>query len=178
MLTVRLAGDLHKTQSHYSKLATFIYVKLAKKAIDECNKTECEWKWVLIWLSNFLLKIQLIFNEFRMFRFNLAKWHFDGDFDIDDLLAPLFWSFASLFITCEIGQKGIEETNKIECTINEYDWYEFSIEIRRILPIPIMAAQERCANIFGSKEVCRDTFGSVSLLNSITKKLSNLYMLQ
>lgn len=84
------------------------------------------------------------------------------------LFALFFWSFALFLISCEIGERAINECNKIEYEIYEFDWYTFPIEIRKILPTLILVAQEKCVvKLFGSNAVCRNTFGCVSVINDL-----------
>lgn len=67
-----------------------------------------------------------------------------------------------MFVICELGERLIIAYDEMGCEIERFNWYLFSIEIQRILPIVMIGAQEsvrvRC---FGSISTNRVAFKQV-----------------
>lgn len=79
------------------------------------------------------------------------------------VFGSMFWSFAALFITCEISEVSTEASGKIETELIELDWYIFPIEVQTMLPTCILLAQDVCViKIFGSSTIGRDTYKQVN----------------
>lgn len=51
------------------------------------------------------------------------------------------WTFAQMFIFCELGENVTDQFNQISNAIYSSDWYMFPKEIQRIIPIIAMSAQ-------------------------------------
>lgn len=82
------------------------------------------------------------------------------------LFCEVFWSFAFTLFFCEFGQRVTNEFEKLNDMIDELDWYTFPIEIQRMLPIIMIAAQEPVViRGYGNIACVREVFGQVSAIN-------------
>lgn len=74
-----------------------------------------------------------------------------------------FWAIVMVFFACEIGQRFTNAYDEIDSTINQMNWNDLPMEIKRILPIIMINTQQpfeiKC---FGSTACSRDTFKRVS----------------
>lgn len=72
-------------------------------------------------------------------------------------------ALATVFIACELGQRLTDGFNDIELTIDQFAWYLFPIEVKRMLPMIIADAQQPVyLECFGSIGCTREVFKSVS----------------
>lgn len=68
-----------------------------------------------------------------------------------------------MFLACEFGEHLRCAYDKIECEINHLRWYRLSIELRRVLPVIILYAQEPVVmRGLGSVVCSREAFRQVS----------------
>lgn len=83
------------------------------------------------------------------------------------LLVPLvdgIIGVATVFISCELGQRMSDSFDKINFTIDQLDWYLFPIKIQRMLPMIIEIAQEPVElECFGSIACIREVFKNVGI---------------
>lgn len=71
---------------------------------------------------------------------------------------------ALVFIACELGQRINNAFDEIDSTIEQFDWYLFPIEVKRILPMIIVIAQQPIAlECFGSIACSREIFEKVGI---------------
>lgn len=78
------------------------------------------------------------------------------------LILTGFFSFVLVFIVCELGQSMCNAFDEINVTINQFEWYLFSTEIQRMLPmITANAQQPVLVECFGSIACTRDAFKNV-----------------
>lgn len=83
----------------------------------------------------------------------------------------VFNAFSTACIACELGQRTSGAFEEIEDMIGQYHWYLFPDEVKRILPIILMGAQQSAEwECFGSFSCNRDTLKKVTQIN-----LMNLY---
>lgn len=69
---------------------------------------------------------------------------------------------AMVFIACELGERLNGAFEKIDVTIDKFDWYLFPIEIKRILPMIMANAQQPVSlECFGSIACNREVFRKV-----------------
>lgn len=87
------------------------------------------------------------------------------------IVVPLFEFFSTLvllFTSCELPGRVSTEFQNISDLINEFEWYLFSLEMKKMLPIIMANAQEpvdfKC---FGNFACNRETFKKVRLENGI-----------
>lgn len=74
-----------------------------------------------------------------------------------------------VFITCELGHKMSDAFEQIELAIDQWDWYLFSIDSQRMLPIIITIAHQPVSlECYGSITCSRGVFQIVS-----PEKISN-----
>lgn len=79
------------------------------------------------------------------------------------LIYQMCWSFSLVFISSEMGQRLSNAFSEISDIIEQFEWYSFSLEMQKRLPIIIMNAQEIVAiQCFGSIASDRETFKKVS----------------
>lgn len=71
-----------------------------------------------------------------------------------------------LFITCELSQRLGNAFTEIERIIEQFDWYLFPLNIRRLLPTIIIIAQE---------PVNLECFGSISCNREFFKKVCSIF---
>lgn len=72
-------------------------------------------------------------------------------------------AFGFVFIICELGERFTAKYDDISVVINQFNWYLFPTEVKRILPITILSAQQPVTiDCFGSFMCVRTTFKSVS----------------
>lgn len=79
-----------------------------------------------------------------------------------EIAFEIFYSFCVVFIMCELGERLIHSYSEIDDTIIQLDWYLFSFDIQKILPIIFMNSQKPVPIlIFGSTQTKRETFQKV-----------------
>lgn len=84
------------------------------------------------------------------------------------LLCQACWSYLFVFIFCEFGEEVKSKFSEINSTIGQSDWYEYPIEIRKLLSTVIFYTQKPVTlNGFGSISYTREAFKMVKqhLLN-------------
>lgn len=85
----------------------------------------------------------------------------------------LLGNYFVLLFTCEIFQYACDEFNKIDDTVEQFDWYLYPEEIKRMLPtVMIMVQQPLEFNCFGSLTCCRETDKKVRF-DKILKRSNN-----
>ena len=73
---------------------------------------------------------------------------------------------AIVFAACEFGQRLSDAFDEINDIINQFNWYLFPIEIRKILPnFMINTQQPVVMKCFGCISCSRKQFKKVNLLN-------------
>ena len=79
-------------------------------------------------------------------------------------------AFATVFIACELGQRLIDAFDEISSTIDHLKWYSLPIEIQRLLPMIVVAAQQPVSvACFGSITCTREVFKNVGIKTSTVK---------
>lgn len=77
-------------------------------------------------------------------------------------MIEIIYSFVGMFVSCEMGQRinlAFEECNEI---VEQFDWYQFPVEIQQMLPLILHFTQQPVEILcFGSRACDRDTFKSV-----------------
>lgn len=80
----------------------------------------------------------------------------------------MFWSFALVFIFCELGERVSTGFTEISDVINQFEWYLFPIGIRQTLPIVICYVQKPVViHGIGNIACVRLMFEKVSVINSV-----------
>lgn len=73
------------------------------------------------------------------------------------------WTFVSIFIYCELGQRVSEAFDGPYDAISQFKLHLFPIEVQRMLPIIIVGAQQPIdLRGYGNFSCTRDRFKSVS----------------
>lgn len=68
----------------------------------------------------------------------------------------------SLLIICELGQRGSNAFEDINDIIDQFQWYRFSSEMKRLLPIAFIIVQKPVSvGCFGSVLCDREAFKKV-----------------
>lgn len=95
-----------------------------------------------------------------------------------ELIEPIimmFWSFSQMFIFCNYGgyvNHGLEElSDKLYCC----DWYCLPYDIRRMLPILMIATQKQVVRGSGDIPCSREAFSEVISTCQLSK--SNITLL-
>lgn len=77
-----------------------------------------------------------------------------------------FYGFGLVFVVCELGERLTNAFEQIEYEIEKSDWYLFSHEIQRLLPIILIVSQQPVElECFGSVNGRRETYKKVSHLS-------------
>lgn len=70
-----------------------------------------------------------------------------------------------VFIASELGQRMGDAFEEIHSTIDQFDWYSFPVEIKRMLPMIILEAKQPVLfECFGSIACTREVFKNVKYL--------------
>lgn len=79
------------------------------------------------------------------------------------LFVNVSYAFGLIFIVCELCQKITDGFNKMNETLNQFNWQSYPIEVQRLLPIFIIITQQPMDfKVFGSIACCRESFKNVS----------------
>lgn len=74
------------------------------------------------------------------------------------------FALTFVFIACELGQRLTDAFEEIEDIVDHFDWYLFPNEIKRILLIVMVIAQQPVEmECFGSISCSRVTFKNVGI---------------
>lgn len=75
-------------------------------------------------------------------------------------------SLAFIFLVCNLGHRIGKAFDQIDSTISKLQWFKFSIEINRMLPILIIGAQQPVElHVFGSASCTYENFQTASPSN-------------
>lgn len=78
------------------------------------------------------------------------------------IMLEFLYSFAVVFIDCEMGQRVNLAFAKCSEIVEQFDWYLFPTEIQRMLPLILNITQQPFEIVcFGSAAGDRETFKSV-----------------
>lgn len=81
-----------------------------------------------------------------------------------EMVFEVFYSFCVVFVSCEMGERLINEYEDIEFVICQLDWYLLPLEIQQMLTTIIINAQHPVTiECFGSTNVNRESFMQVRL---------------
>lgn len=73
------------------------------------------------------------------------------------------FAFGYVFITCELFQRLTDGFDEINDAVDQLKWYQFSNEIRKMLPTLLINVQQPVfIKCFGSISCSRETFKKVS----------------
>lgn len=79
------------------------------------------------------------------------------------LISIGIFGFVLALIGCEIGQRISDAFDKIDLTIEQFSWYLFPIEIKRMLPMIMSITQQTISlECFGSITCTRNVFKNVN----------------
>lgn len=77
----------------------------------------------------------------------------------------MIWSFVTIYAFCEMGETVTSQFNIIEESLNECNWYLFSLKLQRIHLIVLANAQHpTTVNGFGNLVCTRDSMKKVNNL--------------
>lgn len=78
-----------------------------------------------------------------------------------DIILPfvaIFWSFAQIYLFCELGERLSKRFDEIDYELFDYEWYQWPNEIQKVLPIIMNETQTRIVlKAFGNIECSRET---------------------
>lgn len=78
-------------------------------------------------------------------------------------IIQLFWSYTSLFIFCEFGERETNEFAKLNDSIYHIKWYSCPLKIKRNLPFIIKNTQQMVIlQSYGQFFCTREAFKNVS----------------
>lgn len=87
-----------------------------------------------------------------------------------ELIRPLtiiFWSFVSIFLTCDFGERVSNRFDVIDDVLCQFEWYDLPLEVQKMLPIIMMSTQQTVVfKGFGNILLLREVFRKVSAKNS------------
>lgn len=83
-----------------------------------------------------------------------------------DFFSPMvlaFWSFAVIFLFCELGERLTGRFNEIDNEIFGCDWYTFPADVQKMLPIILIGTQTPVLlNGVGNVQCTREAFKIVN----------------
>lgn len=83
-----------------------------------------------------------------------------------------FNTFIVVYIACELCQRLSNSFDEINDLINQFRWYRFPIETKRILPMALVFVQKPVSlECFGSFSYCREALKKVNRINSQLYKI-------
>lgn len=75
----------------------------------------------------------------------------------------LFWSFFMVYAACELGYRVRNAFEAIGYEIGQLKWYLLPVNVKRILPVLIMGANQPVGlDVFGGISCGREEFKTVS----------------
>lgn len=78
------------------------------------------------------------------------------------LIIEGFFSFALIFIACELGERASLAFKEIDYTVGKFDLYSFPANVKKMLPIFLIVVQEPFNFVvFGSITCSRESFKKV-----------------
>lgn len=87
-----------------------------------------------------------------------------------ELIRPLtiiFWSFVSIFLTCDFGERVSNRFDVIDDVLCQFEWYDLPLEVQKMLPIIMMSTQQTVVfKGFGNILLLREVFRQVSAKTS------------
>lgn len=99
--------------------------------------------------------------------------------ELSIIATQIFYAFGVVFVVSELGQRINLAFKEIGEIISEFDWYLFPAKIQRMLPFIINYAQQSVdITCFGSAVCDRDTFKSVSAIESNEQIQNNFHSIQ
>lgn len=121
--------------------------------------------WIFYWIFLFLFLFDAI-NEWFFIRFQTNQ---NNDFAVLLITTiQTFYAFGIMFVACELCQRSNCEFGECNGMINQFKWYLFPVNVKRILPIIINHAQQSVdIKCFGSTASNRETFKYVSVSEQI-----------
>lgn len=95
-------------------------------------------------------------------------------------ISEAFYGFGAVFVACDLGQRVTNAFNEISLKIENFNWYLFPTESKRILPIILAVSHEPVTlECFGSISLSRDIFKRVSQfshLSQLIQQTSDQYL--
>lgn len=85
-------------------------------------------------------------------------------------LTLMFWSFVVMFIYCDFGERVCSGFNEIHTGVEECDWYQFPIEMQRMLLIIMTIDEPIVLNGFANVVMTRETFKKVVVFCALIEK--------
>ena len=85
------------------------------------------------------------FSYFQFLIFDFINFQSHDEFDTIVLLVSIFYGFFTfllLFVTCEVGEQCGKIFSEIDDEVVQLDWYLFSLEVQKLLPIVMINTQE------------------------------------
>lgn len=74
----------------------------------------------------------------------------------------IFWAIIPIFVFCELGINVTDRFNRIPDQIYDSEWYTFPMDIQRILPTVMVAAQQPLVlQGFANLKCTRESFKKV-----------------
>lgn len=84
------------------------------------------------------------------------------------MVVMILESIAAFGFTCEVGQMSANQYYDISDDIDNLNWYKYPLEVQKMMPFIILAAQKELAiQCFGSILCLRESFKSVSITQVI-----------
>lgn len=140
--------------------------------------------WSSLGICTTLLMVQLEIVEWRIYlwifqnsflnynHFHVTfPFHFHSQNEVELVMLVIIffnscYALGLIFVVCELCQRvcdGFEEVNR---TMDQLYWLSYPIEIRRMLTIILVFAQQPVQfQVFGSIACCRDSFKRVSSIS-------------
>lgn len=88
------------------------------------------------------------------------------------IVSYAFYAFGMALICCELGERFSNCYSEIPEKICQFEWYLFTPELQKILPIMMIVAQQPVEiECFGSISCSRETFKKVQFANELFRQI-------
>lgn len=85
------------------------------------------------------------------------------------LAMELLWTFALIFVVCELGERASLAFREIDCMTGQLNFYDFPYKMKKILPVFMaMVSVPFNMSVFGSLTCGREPFRKVGLFDKST----------
>lgn len=78
------------------------------------------------------------------------------------MIVEAFCAFGSVSVSCELGERFASAFEGVSDLIDQFEWYQFPLEVQKLLPTLLIHTQQRIAlKCFGSISCDREALKSV-----------------
>lgn len=143
----------------FSHISTHVYVTIHMEPFSNFERY-VNYSREISWVYTLTDQNEQIFLDF-IFR---LQFQHDNVTPLSVLFLDGISALALVFVACELGQRMTDSFDRVHFTLNQFEWYSFPIEIKRMLPMIIEIAHHPVSlECFGSITCCREVFKNVGI---------------